>query len=121
MRGAGDGLSVGERIRFYRRRRRLTKGVLANLVGLSEDWLSKIERGERDIKRELEVWERKRGRSTRACAPCEDKHDRASIALTTGLFWDGWSTVEPVNGMTATQYVQLFDQSRDLDWSTRGD
>lgn len=51
MRGSGDVLSVGERIRFYRRRRRLTQSVLANLVGLSEDWLSKIERGERDIKR----------------------------------------------------------------------
>ncbi|MQA16118.1 MAG: helix-turn-helix domain-containing protein [Pseudonocardiaceae bacterium] len=51
MRGSGDAMSVGERIRFYRRRRRLTQSVLANLVGLSEDWLSKIERGERDIKR----------------------------------------------------------------------
>lgn len=44
-------MSVGERIAFYRRRRRLTQRVLANLVGLSEDWLSKIERGEREIRR----------------------------------------------------------------------
>jgi transcriptional regulator with XRE-family HTH domain len=49
MRGAGDHLSVGERIAFYRRRRGLTQGVLANLVGRSEDWLSKIERGKREL------------------------------------------------------------------------
>lgn len=49
MRGAGDHLSVGERIAFYRRRRGLTQGVLAHLVGRSEDWLSKIERGQREL------------------------------------------------------------------------
>lgn len=51
MRGAGDDLSIGERIAFYRARRGLTQAVLANLVGRSEDWLSKIERGERQIRR----------------------------------------------------------------------
>lgn len=51
MRGAGDSFSVGERIAFYRRRRGLTQGVLAGLVGRSEDWLSKIERGERPVRR----------------------------------------------------------------------
>lgn len=51
MRGAGDALSVGERIAFYRRRRGLTQVVLAGLVGRSEDWLSKIERGERPLRR----------------------------------------------------------------------
>lgn len=51
VRGAGDTLSVGERIAFYRRRRGLTQTVLAGLVGRSEDWLSKIERGEREIRR----------------------------------------------------------------------
>ena len=51
MRGAGDQLSIGERIAFYRRRRGLSQAVLANLVGRSEDWLSKIGRGERDIRR----------------------------------------------------------------------
>ncbi|UPK73167.1 helix-turn-helix domain-containing protein [Nocardioidaceae bacterium SCSIO 66511] len=51
MRGAGDQFSIGERIAFYRRRRGLTQGVLAGLVGRSEDWLSKIERGERDVRR----------------------------------------------------------------------
>ncbi len=51
MRGAGDQLSIGERIAFYRRRRGLSQAVLADLVGRSEDWLSKIERGERDIRR----------------------------------------------------------------------
>jgi transcriptional regulator with XRE-family HTH domain len=51
MRGAGDQLSIGERIAFYRRRRGLSQAVLASLVGRTEDWLSKIERGERDIRR----------------------------------------------------------------------
>jgi transcriptional regulator with XRE-family HTH domain len=51
MRGAGDQFSVGERIAFYRRRRGLSQAVLADLVGRTEDWLSKIERGERDIRR----------------------------------------------------------------------
>jgi transcriptional regulator with XRE-family HTH domain len=44
-------MHVGERIAFYRRRRGLTQAVLANLIGLSADWLSKIERGEREIRR----------------------------------------------------------------------
>jgi transcriptional regulator with XRE-family HTH domain len=51
VRGAGDHFSVGERIAFYRRRRQLTQRVLAELVGRSEDWLSKVERNERDIRR----------------------------------------------------------------------
>ncbi|MGC7103104.1 helix-turn-helix domain-containing protein [Amycolatopsis lurida] len=51
MRGAGDQLSIGERIAFYRRRRGLSQAVLADLVGRTEDWLSKIERGEREIRR----------------------------------------------------------------------
>ncbi|WP_459718858.1 helix-turn-helix domain-containing protein [Actinophytocola sp. KF-1] len=51
MRGAGDPLTVGERVAFYRRRRGLAQATLAGLVGRSEDWLSKIERGEREIRR----------------------------------------------------------------------
>jgi transcriptional regulator with XRE-family HTH domain len=51
MRGAGDHLSIGERVAFYRARRGLTQSVLASLVGRTEDWLSKIERGEREIRR----------------------------------------------------------------------
>jgi transcriptional regulator with XRE-family HTH domain len=51
MRGVGDQLSIGERIAFYRRRRGLSQVILANLVGRTEDWLSKIERGEREIRR----------------------------------------------------------------------
>jgi hypothetical protein len=43
MRGTGDQLSVGERIAFYRRRRGLSQAVLADLVGRTEDWLSKID------------------------------------------------------------------------------
>ncbi|ADP79358.1 helix-turn-helix domain protein [Pseudofrankia inefficax] len=44
-------MTIGERIAFYRRRRGLTQAVLAGLVGRSEDWLSKVERGEREIRR----------------------------------------------------------------------
>ena len=44
-------MSVGERIAFYRRRRGMTQRVLAELVGRSEDWLSKIERGDREVRR----------------------------------------------------------------------
>ena len=51
MRGAGDHFSVGDRIAFYRRRRQLTQRVLAQLVARSEDWLSKVERNERDVRR----------------------------------------------------------------------
>ncbi|MBA8794033.1 transcriptional regulator with XRE-family HTH domain [Friedmanniella endophytica] len=51
MKGAGDHFTVGERIAFYRRRRGMTQGVLAGLVGRSVDWLSKIERNERELRR----------------------------------------------------------------------
>lgn len=51
MRGAGDELSIGERIAFYRRRRGLSQSVLAGLLGRTEDWLSKVERGERQVNR----------------------------------------------------------------------
>lgn len=44
-------MSTGERIAFYRRRRNMTQALLASIVGRSEDWLSKIERGEREIRR----------------------------------------------------------------------
>lgn len=51
MRGAGDELSVGDRVAFYRRRRGLTQATLAAIVGRSEDWLSKVERGDRQVRR----------------------------------------------------------------------
>lgn len=51
MRGADDHLTIGERIAFYRRRRGLTQPVLAGLVGRSVDWVSKVERGERQVRR----------------------------------------------------------------------
>jgi transcriptional regulator with XRE-family HTH domain len=54
VRGAGDQLTVGERVAFYRTRRGLTQTELANLVGRGPDWLSKIERGERRL-RNIEV------------------------------------------------------------------
>ncbi|GAB3546892.1 transcriptional regulator with XRE-family HTH domain [Actinopolyspora lacussalsi] len=51
MRGAGEELSVGERVSFYRRRRGLSQAVLAGLMGKSEDWVSKVERGDRQVNR----------------------------------------------------------------------
>lgn len=51
MQTTGDRLSTGERVAFYRRRRGLTQAVLAALVGRSEDWLGKVERGDRPIRR----------------------------------------------------------------------
>lgn len=51
MRGAGDELSVGDRVAFYRRRRGLTQATLAAMVRRSEDWLSKVERGDRQVRR----------------------------------------------------------------------
>lgn len=44
-------MSVGDRVAFYRRRRGLTQATLAAMAGRSEDWLSKIERGDRQIRR----------------------------------------------------------------------
>jgi transcriptional regulator with XRE-family HTH domain len=51
VRGAGDRFSVGDRIAFYRRRPGLPQRALAELMGRSEDWLSKVERNERDVGR----------------------------------------------------------------------
>lgn len=51
MRGADDHLSIGQRIAFYRARRGMTQDTLGALVDRSEDWVSKIERGEREIRR----------------------------------------------------------------------
>ncbi|MFJ2778510.1 helix-turn-helix domain-containing protein [Kitasatospora sp. NPDC087315] len=42
-------LTTGERIRFHRERVGLTRAVLSGLVGRSEDWLKKIELGERNL------------------------------------------------------------------------
>ncbi|MGQ0480692.1 MAG: helix-turn-helix domain-containing protein [Pseudonocardia sp.] len=51
MRGSGDQMSIGERVAFYRARRGYTQTQLANLVGRRTDWLSKIERGERQLRK----------------------------------------------------------------------
>ncbi|WP_225918954.1 helix-turn-helix domain-containing protein [Actinocatenispora comari] len=40
---APDTLTIGERIAWKRRRRGMSQGVLAGLVGRTEDWLSKVE------------------------------------------------------------------------------
>jgi transcriptional regulator with XRE-family HTH domain len=38
-----DGMTIGERVAFYRQRRGLTQSILAGLVGRTEDWLRKAE------------------------------------------------------------------------------
>lgn len=45
MRGMTDGLGIGERVKWYRLRRGLSQEVLADRVGRTADWLSKVERG----------------------------------------------------------------------------
>ncbi|RLV10459.1 transcriptional regulator [Streptomyces griseocarneus] len=44
------GMTIGDRIRFHRERRGMTRPVLAGLVGRGSDWLKKIERGDRDLR-----------------------------------------------------------------------
>ncbi|MGY2123998.1 helix-turn-helix domain-containing protein [Nocardia gipuzkoensis] len=43
MRGVTQGLTIGERVAWYRRRRGMSQGVLAGLVGRTDDWVGKIE------------------------------------------------------------------------------
>jgi transcriptional regulator with XRE-family HTH domain len=42
-----EGTPIGQRIHYWRKRRGLTQAVLANRVGRSKSWLTKVERGER--------------------------------------------------------------------------
>lgn len=40
-----DEIGIGERLRFYRQGRGKTQAVVAGLAGVSEDYVSQIERG----------------------------------------------------------------------------
>lgn len=44
-------MSIGDRIRYYRRRRGLSQAQLADRIGKSESWLSQVERGVRNVDR----------------------------------------------------------------------
>lgn len=44
MQDQGD-IPIGDRIRFHRQARRKTQVVVAGLAGITEDYLSQIERG----------------------------------------------------------------------------
>lgn len=44
-------LSIGERIRYHRRRRGLSQTVLGDRVGRSESWVSQVERGDLPVER----------------------------------------------------------------------
>ena len=46
-----DDLELGRRIGYWRRRRKLTQAVFADLIGKSKSWVEKIERGERSAGR----------------------------------------------------------------------
>ncbi|MEU2043727.1 helix-turn-helix domain-containing protein [Nocardia niwae] len=43
VRGMSQELTIGERVAWYRRRRGMSQGVLAGLVGRTDDWVGKIE------------------------------------------------------------------------------
>ena len=43
VRGMADGMTVGERVAFYRKRRGMSQEVLAGLIGRTADWLRKVE------------------------------------------------------------------------------
>lgn len=43
--GPSDEIRIGEKLRFYRQGRRKTQAAVAGLAGVSEDYLSQIERG----------------------------------------------------------------------------
>ncbi|MGQ4597175.1 helix-turn-helix domain-containing protein [Nocardia sp. R6R-6] len=43
VRGMSQDLTIGERVAWYRRRRGMSQGVLAGLVGRTDDWVGKIE------------------------------------------------------------------------------
>lgn len=51
MRGLTSRLTIGERIAWYRRRRGLSQQALADFVGRTPDWLSKIENGRIELDR----------------------------------------------------------------------
>lgn len=50
MRPGGDE-SLGQRVAYHRQRRGMSQRTLAELVGRSEEWLSQIERGDRELDR----------------------------------------------------------------------
>jgi hypothetical protein len=45
-----EDLTTGERVRFYRERRGMSRPVLAGLVGRGPEWLKKVERNERPLR-----------------------------------------------------------------------
>lgn len=47
----GSSEHIGQRVRYWRERRSLTRQVFADLVGRSTSWLDKIESGERELAR----------------------------------------------------------------------
>src|SRR5262245_27412474 len=51
MRGMTSGLTIGERVAWYRRRRGMSQEVVAGLVGRTTDWLSKLENNRLELDR----------------------------------------------------------------------
>jgi transcriptional regulator with XRE-family HTH domain len=51
MRGMTNNLTIGERVAWYRRRRGMSQEVLADMVGRTVDWLSKVENNRVDLDR----------------------------------------------------------------------
>jgi transcriptional regulator with XRE-family HTH domain len=46
-----NNLTIGERVAWYRRRRGMSQEVLADMVGRTVDWLSKVENNRVDLDR----------------------------------------------------------------------
>ena len=51
MRGMTGNLTIGERVRYYRRRRGLSQRAMAGRVGRGEDWARKVERNDIELDR----------------------------------------------------------------------
>src|SRR5690348_17332486 len=51
VRPTDPNMTIGERVAWYRRRRGLSQEVLAGLVGLTTDWLSRVENGRANLER----------------------------------------------------------------------
>ena len=51
MRGMTDGMTIGQRVAFYRKRRGLSQEVLAGLVGKTDEWLRKVETNRAELDR----------------------------------------------------------------------
>lgn len=72
-------LPIGDRVRFFRRRKGISQAALGGLIGRSEDWVSKVERGLIPVDRVTVLLELARVLGVRELS---DLTGRAVVALT---------------------------------------